>query len=75
MARDKRSFGNIRRRSSGRYQVRFTDPDGRYITAPRASTQRLGLPTGAAKSTTRHTTRPRLPNPRGSRWATTPPHG
>jgi len=34
MAR-KRSFGNIRELPSGRYQVRFTDPDGNYITAPK----------------------------------------
>ncbi|RFZ03848.1 putative prophage phiRv2 integrase [Mycobacterium marinum] len=31
----KRSFGNIRALPSGRYQVRFTDPDGNYITAPK----------------------------------------
>lgn len=31
---EKRSFGNIRRLPSGRYQVRFTDPDGNYIKAP-----------------------------------------
>ncbi|WP_085240064.1 tyrosine-type recombinase/integrase [Mycobacterium europaeum] len=31
----KRSFGNIRELPSGRYQVRFTDPDGNYITAPK----------------------------------------
>ncbi|EUA09271.1 phage integrase family protein [Mycobacterium kansasii 732] len=32
---NKRSFGNIRALPSGRYQVRFTDPDGNYITAPK----------------------------------------
>lgn len=31
----KRSFGNIRALPSGRYQVRFTDPDGNYVTAPK----------------------------------------
>lgn len=31
----KRSFGNIRRLPSGRYQVRYTGPDGSYITAPK----------------------------------------
>ncbi|ORV91201.1 integrase [Mycobacterium interjectum] len=34
MAR-KRSFGSIRELPSGRYQVRFTDPDGNYVTAPK----------------------------------------
>jgi integrase len=33
--RSKRPFGNIRTLPSGRYQVRFTDPDGNYITAPK----------------------------------------
>jgi integrase len=33
--RDKRSFGNIRRLPSKRYQARFTAPDGSYITAPK----------------------------------------
>lgn len=33
--REKRSFGNIRKLPSGRYQVRFTDPDGNYIKAPK----------------------------------------
>jgi integrase len=32
--RDKRPFGNIRRLPSKRYQVRFTAPDGTYVTAP-----------------------------------------
>ncbi|MGP4058989.1 tyrosine-type recombinase/integrase [Mycobacterium sp. 4D054] len=31
---EKRSFGNIRKLPSGRYQVRFTDPDGNYVKAP-----------------------------------------
>ena len=33
--REKRSFGSIRRLPSGRYQVRFTGPDGSYVTAHR----------------------------------------
>ena len=33
--REKRSFGNIRRLPSGRYQVRYTGPDGSYVTAHR----------------------------------------
>lgn len=33
--REKRGFGNIRKLPSGRYQVRFTDPDGNYIKAPK----------------------------------------
>ncbi|OBI53599.1 site-specific integrase [Mycobacterium sp. E787] len=41
MAREKRPFGNIRRLKSGRYQVRFTDPDGRYITAPKTFGQEI----------------------------------
>lgn len=32
---EKRSFGNIRKLPSGRYQVRFTDPDGTHIKAPK----------------------------------------
>lgn len=32
---EKRAFGNIRKLPSGRYQVRFTDPDGNYIKAPK----------------------------------------
>ncbi|KEP42670.1 integrase [Mycobacterium kansasii] len=40
MAR-KRSFGNIRKLPSGRYQVRFTDPDGNYITAPKTFAARI----------------------------------
>ncbi|BBU23287.1 prophage integrase [Mycobacterium xenopi] len=32
--RDKRAFGNIRKLPSGRYQVRYTGPDGSYVTAP-----------------------------------------
>ncbi len=38
---NKRSFGNIRALPSGRYQVRFTDPDGRYITAPKTFAARI----------------------------------
>lgn len=37
----KRSFGNIRALPSGRYQVRFTDPDGNYITAPKTFAARI----------------------------------
>lgn len=37
----KRSFGNIRKLPSGRYQVRFTDPDGNYITAPKTFAARI----------------------------------
>jgi integrase len=37
----KRSFGNIRQLPSSRYQVRFTDPDGRYITAPKTFAARI----------------------------------
>lgn len=33
--RDKRAFGSIRRLPSGRYQVRYTGPDGSYVTAPK----------------------------------------
>jgi integrase len=33
--RDKRSFGNIRKLPSGRYQVRYTGPDGTYVTGHR----------------------------------------
>ena len=39
--RDKRSFGNIRRLPSGRYQVRFTAPDGSYVTAPQTFAARI----------------------------------
>ena len=37
----KRSFGNIRALSSGRYQVRFTAPDGSYVTAPKTFAARI----------------------------------
>jgi integrase len=37
----KRSFGNIRRLASGRYQVRFTAPDGSYVTAPKTFAARI----------------------------------
>jgi integrase len=33
--RDKRTFGSIRKLPSGRFQVRYTGPDGSYITAPK----------------------------------------
>lgn len=33
--RDKRSFGSIRKLPSGRYQVRYTGPDGSYVKAPK----------------------------------------
>jgi integrase len=39
--REKRSFGNIRRLPSKRYQVRFTAPDGNYVTAPRTFAARI----------------------------------
>jgi integrase len=45
VARDKRPFGNIRKLPSGRYQVRFTDPDGRYITAPKTFAARIDAET------------------------------
>ena len=37
----KRSFGNIRVLPSGRYHVRFTDPNGNYITAPNTFAARI----------------------------------
>jgi integrase len=40
-SRDKRSFGNIRRLPSGRYQVRYTAPDGSYVTAPKTFAARI----------------------------------
>ena len=40
MARTRRSFGNIRRLTSGRWQVRFTAPDGTYVKAPRTFARR-----------------------------------
>lgn len=33
--KDKRSFGNIRKLPSGRFQARYTGPDGTYATAPK----------------------------------------
>jgi integrase len=45
VSREKRPFGNIRRLPSGRYQVRFTDPDGRYITAPKTFAARIDAET------------------------------
>jgi integrase len=41
MASTKRAFGNIRRLPSKRYQVRFTAPDGTYVTAPRTFAARI----------------------------------
>lgn len=38
---DKRPFGNIRRLPSGRYQVRYTAPDGSYVTAPKTFAARI----------------------------------
>jgi len=35
VAKGKRSFGNVRKLPSGRFQARYTAPDGGYITAPR----------------------------------------
>lgn len=40
MAR-KRSFGNIRELPSGRHQVRFTDPDGNEVRAPKTFAARI----------------------------------
>jgi integrase len=34
MAKSKRQFGNVRKLPSGRFQARYTAPDGSYITAP-----------------------------------------
>jgi integrase len=34
MASQRRYFGNIRRRESGRYQARYRTPDGRLLSAP-----------------------------------------
>jgi integrase len=41
MAQGKRPFGNIRRLPSRRYQVRYTGPDGSYITAPKTFAARI----------------------------------
>jgi len=41
MSRTRRTFGNIRRLASGNYQVRFTHPDGTYITAPTTFSARV----------------------------------
>jgi integrase len=35
VTKGKRQFGNVRKLPSGRYQARYTAPDGSYITAPR----------------------------------------
>ena len=35
MASTRRYFGNVRRRDSGRYQARYSAPDGRLLSAPR----------------------------------------
>ena len=40
-ARSRRTFGNIRRLPSGRYQVRFTHPDGSPVRAPQTFTARV----------------------------------
>jgi integrase len=34
MAKGKRQFGNVRKLPSGRFQARYTAPDGSYVTAP-----------------------------------------
>ena len=34
MAKGKRQFGNVRKLPSGRFQARYTAPDGGYVTAP-----------------------------------------
>jgi integrase len=39
--REKRGFGNIRKLPSGRYQVRYTGPDGSYVTAPKTFATRM----------------------------------
>jgi integrase len=39
--RTHRRFGNIRRLPSGRYQVRFTAPNGAYVTAPKTFDARI----------------------------------
>jgi len=39
--RDKRAFGSIRKLPSGRYQVRYTGPDGSHITAPKTFAQKV----------------------------------
>ena len=39
--REKRQFGNIRKLPSGRYQVRYTGPDGSYVTAPKTFAARI----------------------------------
>jgi hypothetical protein len=41
----KRQFGNIRRLPSGRYQARYTGPDGRSYGARRANGQALTFQT------------------------------
>jgi integrase len=41
MVADKRAFGNIRQLPSGRYQVRFTAPDGSYVKAPKTFAARI----------------------------------
>jgi len=33
--KDKRSFGSVRKLPSGRFQARYTGPDGTYVTAPK----------------------------------------
>ena len=38
--REKRSFGSIRKLPSGRFQVRYTGPDGTYVTAHRTYSAR-----------------------------------
>jgi len=38
--REKRSFGNIRKLPSGRFQVRYTGPDGTYVTGHRTYSAR-----------------------------------
>jgi len=35
MAESRRYFGNVRRRESGRYQVRYRAPDGKLRSTPR----------------------------------------
>lgn len=39
--RDKRTFGSIRKLPSGRYQVRYTGPDGSYVKAPKTFGQKI----------------------------------
>ena len=74
----KRSFGSIRKLKSGRFQARFTAPNGAVITAPRTFAAKihaetwLGDVTASAKSTrTSGTPAPRHASVNGSVSRTT----